>query len=104
MKLRLAIFMIMILPLMGEGMIIIDVRTLDEWKNGHLEDAQRIEWQKIESIVDTVAKDEQIYLYCRSGNRSGMATQILKDAGYTDVINAGSLADAAALLKFNIVK
>ncbi len=96
--------MFVIFPLIGEGMVIIDVRTLDEWENGHLEDAQRIEWQKIESIVDTVAKDQQIYLYCRSGNRSGMATQLLKDAGYTDVINAGSLEDAAVLLKSNIVK
>jgi phage shock protein E len=104
MKLRLAIFIFMIFPLIGEGMIIIDVRTLDEWQNGHLEEAQHIEWQDILSISNTTSKDQEIYLYCRSGNRSGKATQLLLDAGYTGAVNAGSMEMAAALFKSEIVK
>lgn len=50
-------------------------------------------------IVESVSelfpdKDTEIYLYCRSGNRSGQATEALTQAGYTDVSNAGSIGDA----------
>lgn len=104
MKLRLLIFMFMIFPIIGESMVIIDVRTLDEWQNGHLAEAQHIEWQDILSITEKVSKEEEIFLYCRSGNRSGKAAQILIDAGYTSVINAGSMEDALILLEANVVK
>ena len=84
--------------------LIIDVRTLDEYISGHLEDSINIEWQKISSIQESVAKDEKIYLYCRSGNRSGKAANILISKGYMDVINLGSVESAAKQLKRNIVK
>ena len=84
--------------------LIIDVRTLDEYISGHLEDSINIEWQKISSIQESVAKDEKIYLYCRSGNRSGKAADILISKGYMDVINLGSVESAAKQLKRNIVK
>lgn len=94
---------ILFLPLINAN-IVIDVRTPDEWSNGHLQNSQNIEWQDILNIADSVAKDKQIYLYCRSGNRSGKATQILIDAGYSNVINAGSLNQASELLDLEIVK
>ena len=50
-----------------------------------------------------ITKDQPIYLYCRSGNRSGKATKILEDAGYINVINAGSIQEASKLLGINIV-
>jgi phage shock protein E len=81
---------ILFLPLINAN-IVIDVRTPDEWSAGHLEGTKNIEWQDILNIKNSVNKDEQIYLYCRSGNRSGRATQILIDAGYSNVTNAGSL-------------
>jgi phage shock protein E len=84
--------------------VVIDVRTPDEWSSGHLENAMNIEWQDIQNITNSVNKDEKIYLYCRSGNRSGRATQILIDAGYSNVTNAGSLKQASDLLNLNIVK
>ena len=83
---------------------IIDVRTLDEYRSGYLEDSVNIEWQKISSIEGFIAKDEKIYLYCRSGNRSGKAADILISKGYIDVINLGSIKSAAEQLKRNIVK
>ena len=51
--------------------IVIDVRTLEEVKTGVIQDAIHIEWTKIEEkIIDlNIAKDQKIYLYCRSGNR-----------------------------------
>ena len=91
------------LPLINAN-IVIDVRTPDEWSSGHLENAMNVEWQDILNITNSVTKDEKIYLYCRSGNRSGRATQILIDAGYSNVTNAGSLKQASDLLNLNIVK
>ena len=84
--------------------LIIDVRTLDEYKSGHLEDSINIEWQKISSIEESIAKDEKLYLYCRSGNRSGKAEEILISIGYKDVTNLGSVESAAEQLNRNIVK
>ena len=94
---------ILFLPLINAN-VVIDVRTSDEWSSGHLENAMNIEWQDILNITNSVNKDEKIYLYCRSGNRSGRATQILIDAGYSNVTNAGSLKQASDLLNLNIVK
>ena len=83
---------------------IIDVRTVDEYKMGHLEKSINIEWQKIASIEASIAKDKKLYLYCRSGNRSGKAADILISLGYKDVINLGSVESAAEYLKLNIIK
>ena len=94
---------ILFLPLINAD-VVIDVRTPDEWSSGHLENAMNVEWQDILNITNSVTKDEKIYLYCRSGNRSGRATQILIDAGYSNVTNAGSLKQARDLLNLNIVK
>ena len=44
-----------------------------------------------------VAKDTKIYVYCHSGNRSGQATTILKNAGYTNVIDLHGLADVQTI-------
>jgi phage shock protein E len=54
-------------------------------------------------LSSDINKDEKIYLYCRSGNRSGKATKILEDAGYINVINAGSIQEASKLLGINII-
>ena len=102
MKLLFQITIISFFSISSHALTVIDVRTLDEWNTGHLESAINIEWQNITSIESNIPKNEKIYLYCRSGNRSGKATKILLDAGYTNVINAGSIAEASALLDINI--
>ena len=84
--------------------VIIDVRTIDEYNSGHIENSLNIEWQAIDEINESIAKDEKIYLYCRSGNRSGKAKNILINMGYKDVINLGGINTAAKKLGLNIVK
>ena len=98
MKLLFQITIISFFSIFSHALTVIDVRTLDEWNTGHLESAINIEWQNITSIESNIPKNEKIYLYCRSGNRSGKATKILLDSGYTNVINAGSIAEASSLL------
>ena len=85
------------------SMTVIDVRTEAEWDTGHLEGALHIEWQDILNISSDIQKDEEIFLYCRSGNRSGKATKILVDAGYINAKNAGSIEDASKLLDIKII-
>ena len=84
-------------------MTVVDVRTEAEWDTGHLEGALHIEWQNILNISSDIQKDEEIFLYCRSGNRSGNATKILVDAGYINAKNAGSIEDASELLDIKII-
>ena len=84
-------------------MTVIDVRTEAEWNTGHLEGALHIEWQEILKISSDIKKDEEIFLYCRSGNRSGKATKILLEAGYVNGKNAGSILNASELLNIKII-
>ncbi len=75
----------------------IDVRTLEENAArslpGHLNIPHEEIGQKIaEHNIDL---DQPIRLYCRTGRRSGIATDVLKSMGYTDVENAGTIDDAA---------
>ena len=85
------------------SMTVIDVRTETEWDTGHLEGALHIEWQDILKVSSDLQKDEEIFLYCRSGNRSGKATKILIQAGYVNAKNAGSVLNASELLNIKII-
>ena len=91
---------------MGDDSVIIDVRTIEEWNAGHLATAQHLQLELVaESIGNLVAdKDQEVYVYCRSGNRSGQAKIIMESLGYTNVTNAGGLGDASELLAVEVVK
>jgi phage shock protein E len=86
--------------------MIIDVRTTEEWNSGHLASALHIELQLVAANIEQLVPDksQQLYLYCRSGNRSGQAKTLVEAMGYTNVINAGGVADASALLDDAITK
>ena len=101
---KLFILLILSFQLFATNTFVIDVRTDDEFKSGHLESAINIEWQDIVSVASIIDKDDQIYLYCRSGNRSQKATNILIDVGYKNVINLGSLKDASEFLNEKIIQ
>ena len=95
--------MLFTFPLTSMSMTVIDVRTEAEWNTGHLEGALHIEWQDILKVSSDIKKDEEIFLYCRSGNRSGKATKILLEAGYVNAKNAGSILNASELLNIKII-
>ena len=86
--------------------LIVDVRSLEEVKTGIIQDAIHIEWTQIDKEINDidVTKDQPIYLYCRSGNRSGKAAVILEKIGFTNVINAGGIDEAAKKLEKKIVQ
>tara|TARA_B100001057_G_scaffold204249_1_gene204982 strand:+ start:167 stop:478 length:312 start_codon:yes stop_codon:yes gene_type:complete len=101
---KLFIVYFLSLQLFATNTFVIDVRTDDEFKSGHLESAINIEWQDIVSVASIIDKDDQIYLYCRSGNRSQKATNMLIDVGYKNVINLGSMKDASEFLNEKIIQ
>ena len=100
---QLRLIPLLIFSLTSMSMTVIDVRSEDEWNTGYLEGALHIEWQDILQISTQIPKDEQIYLYCRSGNRSEKATKILLEAGYINAKNAGSINEASKLLGIDII-
>jgi len=90
----------------GAKNMIIDVRTIEEWNAGHLASARRLQLELVASNITELAtdKDQPIYLYCRSGSRSGQAKIILEALGYSQVTNAGGLGDASELLTEEVVQ
>ena len=85
--------------------IIIDVRTQAEHAAGHLEPALHLDLQDgtFEQALAGLDKTASYLLYCRSGNRSGIAAQMMLDAGFANVKNLGSLEEASAALDLPIV-
>ncbi len=73
-----------------KGAVILDVRTVEEWNEGHSEGAKLITLATIPSRVDEIkAWKKPIIAVCRSGGRSEQACQFLSNHGI-DVINGGS--------------
>ncbi len=92
--------------LSSNEIILIDVRSLEEVKTGIIQDAIHIEWTQIDKEINDidVTKDQPIFLYCRSGNRSGKVKVILEKIGFTNVVNAGGIKEAAKKLDKKIVQ
>lgn len=90
----------------GNSQLIIDVRTESEWNAGHLATAIHLPLDIFEQNIASLVKDRQqtVYLYCRSGNRSGKALQVMQDLGYVNAKNVGGVVDASQLLEIKIVK
>ena len=77
-----------------EHATIVDVRSKGEFLQGHFPGASNIPLdQVINQIEDFREMDTPIVVYCRSGNRSGMAVSILKQHGINEVYNGGALED-----------
>ena len=79
--------------LIQQGALIIDVRTTEEYAAAHLPNALHIPYQQIgERFAQLeIRKDRDVVLYCRSGNRSGIAYRMLLEEGYTALHNGGGL-------------
>ena len=68
-------------------LVVLDVRTPEEFAEGHLEDAVMIDFYA-DGFADEIAQldpDAPYLLYCRSGNRSGQTAALMRDLGFTDV-------------------
>lgn len=86
------------LAAVDQGALLIDVRSEGEFKGGAFEGAINIPHTAIlEGVTQlSVSKTQPVVVYCRSGNRSGIAKTALEQAGFTQVINGGSLSNLEA--------
>jgi phage shock protein E len=76
------------------GARVIDVRTEGEFADGAYPGAINIPLAMLTARMGELEpKDAPLVLYCESGARSGYAARILRQAGFSDVINAGGLED-----------
>jgi len=78
-----------------EGYIILDVRTQEEYDQGHIPGAILIPNTEIETRAEAelTDKDQLILVYCRSGNRSKQASEKLVVLGYTNIVEFGGIND-----------
>lgn len=75
--------------------VILDVRTLEEWNEGHIESAKHIVLNLIPLEIEQIKSwNKSIITVCRSGGRSGQAAQFLAQNG-VDVINGGPWQNVA---------
>ena len=78
-----------------EGYIILDVRTQEEYDEGHIPGAIVISHEEIAEKAEDVLtdKDQLILVYCRSGRRSKIAAEALLELGYTNIKEFGGIID-----------
>ena len=78
-----------------EDYVILDVRTQEEFDAGHIPGAILIPNTEIADRAEQELpnKDQLLLVYCRSGNRSKQASQILVELGYTDIREFGGIND-----------
>ncbi|MDL2253932.1 rhodanese-like domain-containing protein [Ruminococcaceae bacterium OttesenSCG-928-I18] len=74
------------------GAMLLDVRTKDEYRNGHVPGSKNIDVGEIEKVSSLIGdKATPLFVYCLSGARSGRAVSALKGMGYTNVKNIGGI-------------
>lgn len=78
-----------------EGYVILDVRTQEEYDNGHIPGAILIPDTEIKTKAEEVLTDKEqlILVYCRSGRRSKQAAEALVELGYTNIKEFGGIID-----------
>jgi phage shock protein E len=85
--------------LVAGGAVVLDVRTADEYADGHLPNAVNIPVQdlggRLAEVEKLVAKDKSrpIVVYCAAGSRAASAKTALESAGFTQVVNGGGYED-----------
>lgn len=73
-----------------EAGVLLDVRTVEEYAEAHLEGAIQLDYYETESFsaaLDEMDKSKTYYIYCRSGSRSRNAQSMMVEKGFKKVIN-----------------
>jgi len=66
-------------------LVILDVRTVSEYEAGYIEGAVNIPVQELSAHLDELSSEDELLVYCRTGNRSAQAVDILRDAGFKKI-------------------
>ena len=77
-----------------QNFVYIDVRTDEEWSEGHVDGAIHVTLADVEAgKTEMLPKDKELRVYCRSGRRSAQAIEALKKQGFTNLVNAWWMKD-----------
>jgi rhodanese-related sulfurtransferase len=82
--------------LIDAGAELIDVRTPHEYEGGRLARSRNIDMNDLTAAAESIPSDRPVLFYCRGGNRSAMAAQAFREAGYDAYNLAGGIAAWAA--------
>jgi len=74
---------------LSEGAVVIDVRSVGEFKSGHAKGSTNFPLDRIGEVAKKYKKDQKIILCCRSGARAGSAKSQLKAMGFEHLVNVG---------------
>ncbi len=78
----------------NEQVILLDVRTEEEYITGHIPNSTLIPLDELEERINELKdKNQKMLVYCKSGRRSVIACEILDAYGYTNVYNIGGVVD-----------
>jgi len=83
--------------------ILIDVRTPQEYKSGHLDHAVNIDWfaKDFAERVQTMDKEKPVFVYCKKGGRSSQAARVLDSLGFKKVFDLEGGYDAFMAKEYN---
>ena len=80
-------------PMIESGALLVDVRSAEEFAEGHIDGAVNIVWDDTDALIAAIGEDKQrpVVFYCRSGNRVGKSIVVLSAKGYNNIYNATGL-------------
>ena len=85
--------------LINDGAFLVDVRTHAEFAEGSVKGSVNIPLDKVQNQLAKFKNKEHIIVFCRSGNRSSQAKNILEQNGFTNVTNGGTWQNVNQLVK-----
>ena len=65
------------------GAMIIDVRSIKEYNKGHIEGSVNIPIAYVDKMYNSLPRDKELVVYCRTGSRSAIAARLLREQGWT---------------------
>lgn len=82
----------------ANGGQLFDIRTAEEFANGHIDGAKNVTLQDIQDgKVPAADKSKVIYVYCQTGTRSQQAAFVLKNMGYQNIVDLGSIGHVKSM-------
>lgn len=83
-----------------EGSVLVDVRSRDEYRGGHIPGSINVDLAELSKITSLVTdKNTPLFVYCLSGSRSNMAVSMLESMGYDQVKNIGGISSYAGSIE-----
>lgn len=90
----------LIAEVIGKDVQLIDIRTPEEYMKGYIDDAINIDFLQEETFkkdIQKFDKNQPIYIYCRSGGRTGRASKLMQQMGFKKIFDySGSYNDWSA--------